>query len=263
MEESQFELRSEDSWSEAVQIIAAELAGLKGALEPLLKNQALPSALPAFPNFPGLSYDLIQEAMRDADIATLGDQRVAPVGAAAAANGIGLCQNFTDIEACENEEASMPMSRVLAVEYTKTALTITLSPFQASRKGFDWTIDRAWDLGANALKDSNGEQDAEVYWQRVRDEIQKIPARMASDKPVSRVLVMGESALVETFLRVMNDALHDVLDTGALVEVYDSQMLDPAFAAARGAAEFGKRLMEGPDGCTELAICKWWRRRIG
>ncbi len=215
-----------------------------------------------FPDPPTLSYDLIQEA--EAKIAMLGDQRVAPVGAAAAAKGIGLCQNFTDIEACENEEAAMPMTHLLAIEYTKAALTVTLSPFQASRKGYDWTIDRAWDLGADAVpKRSDGEKNAEEYWHRVRKEIQKIPARMSADRPITRVLVMGESALDETFLRVMEDALHDVLDGGALMEMGDGRITDPTFAAARGAAEFGKRLMESPDGRAEVAFCKWWRRQIG
>ena len=231
-----------------------------------MEDQPLPSALPTFPYFPGLSLDLIQEAMREANIAVLGDQRVAPVGAAAAANGLGLCQNFTDIEACENEEASMPMTRVLAIGYTRTALSITLSPFQASRNGYDWTNNRAWDLGANARpEETDAEKDIEKYWRRVREEIQKIPARVPAVRPINRVLVMGESVLDEDFVRVMADALHDVLDDGVVPIEIDQlpTTIDPTFAAARGAAEFGKRMMESPDGCAEPTICKWWRRWIG
>ena len=229
-----------------------------------MEDQPLPSALPTFPYFPGLSLDLVQEAMRQANIAVLGDQRVAPVGAAAAANGLGLCQNFTDIEACENEEASMPMTRVLAIEYTKTALSITLSPFQASRKGYDWTNNRAWDLGANARpKETDTKKDVENYWRCVREEIQKIPARVPAGRPINRVLVMGESVLDEKFLCVMADALHDVLEDSVPIETDEHSIIDPTFAAARGAAEFGKRKMESPDGCAEPVICKWWRRWIG
>ena len=257
-------LRSANAWSKSVQTIGGALATLKSAVEPLIDNQPLPSALPTYPDFPGLPWEMIQQAMRYANIATLGDQRTAPVGAAAAANGIGLCQNFTDIDACEDEEARMPMSRVLAIEYTKAALTVTLSPFQTSRKGYDWTISREWKLGADALpKSSDGEADVAAYWRRIREEIQKIPARLPRDRPVTGVLVMGESALDETFLRVMRDALRDILDVRVSTEIDERRILDPTFAAARGAAEFGKRMMESPDGCAEPAICKWWRRRLG
>lgn len=228
-----------------------------------MEDQPLPSALPTFPYFSGLSLDLVQGAMREANIAVLGDQRVAPIGAAAAANGFGLCQNFTDIEAYKNEEAGMPMTRVLAIEYTRTAPSITLSPFQASRKGYDWVNNRAWDLGANARpKETDAKKDVEKYWRRVREEIQKIHARVPAGRPINRVLVMGESVLDEKFLRVMADALHNVLDDGVPIETDEHFTIDPTFAAARGAAEFGKRIMESPDGCAEPVICKWWRRWI-
>ena len=59
---------------------------------------------------------MVHEAMEYANIAMLGEQRVAPVGAVAAANGIGLCENFIDLDACEDEEVGLPMTRMLAIE---------------------------------------------------------------------------------------------------------------------------------------------------
>ena len=197
-----------------------------------------------------------------ANIAMLGEQRIAPVRAAAAANGLGLCKDFTDLDACEDEEVGLLMTRVLAIEYTKVALTVTLSPFRTSRKSYDWTIDRTWDLGANALPESLDAEGARLYWQRVREKIQKFPARIPAERPITDVIVVGESALDETFLNVMRDALPDVLDMRSL-EISGAHMVDPTFAAARSAAEFSKRMMESPDRCTEGAICKWWRRRLG
>ena len=262
--QQRLELRSATSWSKSVQVMAAALSALKAAAEPFIAEGSFPAALPTFPSFPGLPIDFIQETMKTANIEMLGDQRVAPVGAAAAANGLGLCQNFTDIYACENEETSMPTNRLLAVEYTKSALSITLSPFQASRTGYDWINSRAWDLGSNARPSATEtSKEIEKYWQRVREEIQKIPARVPADRSINRVLVMGESVLREEFLRVMQDALHDVLPDGVLAETQEHRVVDPTFAAARGAAEFGKRMMESPDGCAEPAICRYWRRWIG
>lgn len=255
------EVPSEHTWSESVKIIGTALAALKAVVEPLLLNQPLPSVLPAYPNFPGLQWRMVQEAMEYANIAMLGEQRVAPVGAVAAANGIGLCENFIDLDACEDEEVGLPMTRMLAIEYAKVALTVTLSPFRTSRKSYDWTIERAWDLGADARPESPDTEGIRLYWQRVRAGIQKIPARIPADRPITHVVVMGESALDETFLTVMSDALRDVLDVRSM-GIYETHMVDPTFAAARGAAEFGKRMMESPDGCVEGSICKWWRRRL-
>ena len=255
------EFRSESTWSDSVKIIGTALATLKAIVEPLLLTEPLSSVLPTYPDFPGLQWKLVQEAMEYANIAMLGEQRIAPVGAAAAANGMGLCKDFTDLDACEDEEVGLPMTRVLAIEYTNVALTVTLSPFRASRKSYDWTIDRAWDLGANALPDSLDAEGARLYWQRVREKIQKFPARIPADRPITDVIIIGESALDETFLNVMRDALRDVLDVRSM-EIPGTHTVDPTFAAARGAAEFGKRMMESPEGCTEAAICKWWRRRL-
>ena len=247
------------STSDCVRIITAALIDLKEAAE-LHLGQTLPPALPAYPDFPGLQREMIEEAMARAEITVLGDQRVAPVGAAAAANGIGLCGNFTDLEACEAEERQMPMSRVLAVEYTSVSLTVTMSPFQASRKGYDWIIRRDFALGASKLPNFEDSEARYQYWRRIREVIQEIPARQPAERPISHVIVMGESVLDETFLQVMKEALYDVMGPQSSAE---QELTSPTFAAARGAAELGKRMMESPDDCVELALCKWWRRYIG
>ena len=57
----------------------------------------------------------------------------------------------------------MQMQRVLAIEYTREAVTATMSPFQASRKGFDWNLDRAWDLSADAIPVEKTEE-IDEYW---------------------------------------------------------------------------------------------------
>lgn len=92
--------------------------------------------------------------MRHAGIEPLDNSRVAPIGAAAAATGLGLCTHYTEPDICESEEMQTNTTRVLAIEYTHTALAVTYSSFQASRKGYDWQSDRFWDLGSDAIPDS-------------------------------------------------------------------------------------------------------------
>ncbi|KAL9038796.1 MAG: hypothetical protein Q9214_005140 [Letrouitia sp. 1 TL-2023] len=256
-------------FNDAIRVLSNALIALKASIGPLLSPyDAFPPALPTYPNFPGLTYSLIQSAMAAAAIPLLGDARTPPVAAAAAANGLGLCENYTKPDICEDEEARMRMSRVLAIEYTSAALAAILSPFQASRKGFDWMEVRDWDLGSSAVP--AGEEAEVRYWEHVKQVIQTFPARVSRERPVTDVIVMGDSALEKTFLGVLREALREALpnndDSRSLVVGFPESgaaLVDPTFAAARGAAEFGKRLMESPNGCVETRICKYWRRLVG
>lgn len=259
--------------ADSLEILGSALLGLKTAVaSDLPNNEPFPSSLASFPSFPGLPYDLIADAFKYADIHLLGDKRVSPVGAAAAANGLGLCSRFVEPDKCEAEEWTMPTKRVLAVEYTKMALTVTVSPFRASRKGYDWIILREWDLGSDSeppTEDEDSRQQsgvaevrtyAENYWRRVRHLIQRLPAEQSAKNPITEVIGMGESVLEEKFIDAMRDALKNIIDESVPVYLFN---VDPTFAAARGAAEFGKRAMESPNDCVETAVCKYWRRFIG
>ena len=228
-------------------------------------SQPFSSALATFPNLPGLQYQIISDAFDYAGIHLLNEGRLAPVAAASAANGLGLCETYAELDVCDVEEAQMAMKRVLAIDYTRAALTATLSPFQASHNGFDWNEHRAWDLGADALPDREGGE-LDEYWQRVRDEVQKLPKKAQVGRPITHVLLTGESALDEAFLDVVRDALSDVLPEAVALSFRETsviQMVSPLFAKARGAAELAKRKSESPDECVETAICRWWRKQIG
>lgn len=248
--------------ADSLKILGSALLGLRTAVASVLpNNEPFPSSLASFTSFPGLPYDLIADAFKYANIHLLGDSRVSPVGAAAAANDLGLCSNFVEPDKCEGEEWTMPKKRVLAVEYTKMALTVTVSPFRASRNGYDRILLREWDLGSDSEPPMEDEDShAENYWRRVRHLIQRLPAKQSVKSPITEVIVMGESVLEESFIDVMRDALKSIIDEGVPMYLFD---VDPTFAAARGAAEFGKRAMECPNDCVETAVCKYWRRYIG
>ena len=188
-----------------------------------------------------------------------GDLHPDPVGAAAAAHGIGLCNNFTKIDVCQAEEEDLPLSLVLGVEYTLASLTVTMSPFQASREGFGFDFKRHWDLGSDYKSKDR------FYWQRIKEAVLQGPRRWPG-RDVTDIVLMGESALEQGFLHVLQDALWEVLPE--IMAGHGQQFLvgsveDPGFAAARGAAEIAKRLLEAPDGCVERAYCERWRRWIG
>lgn len=251
-----------------VHFVASQLIALKAAIAPLLEHP-LTAALAAYPTFPDDQLNLVPDAMRHAGIEPPDRSRVAPIGAAAAATGLGLCAHYSEPDLCEFEETQMNTTRVLGIEYTPTALAVTYSSFQASRKGYDWRTDRAWDLGSDATM-NDGDDAVEEYWKRVRVELQDMIRALKGRSRVTHVMLMGDSVLDERFLQIMEDALHNVLDTNVMLRTssdFSSELkktsVDPIFAVAIGTAEFAKRGMESPSGCVESRICKWWRRQIG
>lgn len=251
-----------------VQVVASQLLVLKIAVTPLLEHP-LTAALAAYPTLPDDQLKPVPDAMRHAGIEPLDRSRVAPIGAAAAATGLGLCAHYSEPDLCEFEETQMNMTRVLGIEYTPTALAVTYSSFQASRKGYDWRTDRVWSLGSDAIPD-DGEVAIEDYWQRVWVELRDMTRALKGRGRITHVLLMGDSVLGERFLKIMKDALHDVLDTDVMLQTSlgissrsTEDLVDPVFTTAIGTAEFAKRGMESPNGCVESRICKWWRKRIG
>lgn len=184
------------------------------------------------------------------------DMRLDPVGATAAANSIGLCSNFTKLDVCAQEEERLPDSLVLGVEYSAMVLTVTMSPFQASRQGLGFDFQRHWDLGSLQRRDV-------LYWKTVKEAIMKVP-RSWKNRRITDVILMGESAADGDFLRTLQDALWEVLPgTTSTQQPLAGRLENPVYAAAEGAAELAKRTMEAPDHCLEPAYCDWWRRRFG
>jgi len=248
--------------------VASQLLALKVAVTPLLEHP-LTAALAAYPTFVDNRLNLVPDAMRYAGIEPLDRSRIAPIGAAAAATGLGLCAQYTEPDLCDFEETQMNTTHVLGIEYTRTALAVAFSSFKASRKGYDWKSDRGWHLGSDAVPHDD-EDAVGRYWQRVRVELQDMTRVLKGRSRVTHVMLMGDSVLDARFLRIMRDALHDVLDRNVVLRTLlnvssksKEDSVDPMFAVAIGTAEFAKRSMESPNGCVESRICKWWRKEIG
>ncbi len=244
-------------------IIGTALKELKAAIEPMI-SRSLSAALPTFHNYLNLQFQGVQRAFQYARINMLGNERLATVGAAAAAYRLGLCANYTEIDSCDSDKTQMSMKRVLTIQYTREALVVTTSPFKASRNGFDWTSDQAWNLGAIA-RPSQDALEVAIYWHNVHTMIRRWARLADAKRPITHVILIGESALNETFLRVVRDALRDGLPEVPPVQskmTTSVEIIDPTYAAARGGAELAKRTLESPEDCVETTFCKWWRRHI-
>ena len=172
--------------------------------------------------------------------------------AAAASQGWGMCDKYTDKYACEVEEESMPLEMVLAVEYTKRALTVALSPLRWATSSSDDFTKISYTAGSN-------HDDADGHWGLVRELIEELPRK--DRQPVSKVLVMGESAEDERFLDILRATLGPPLTWNDLSDLTVLRY-SPLYTAARGAAEFAKRIQETPRGCIECKKCRERRRKL-
>lgn len=223
-------------------------------------NIAITSVVVVMPNFRGIQQEDLDDAIEYAGLKSLMGtfpSRIPETQAAYAGNQFGLCINYVHPLKCEEEEENMPLEQVLAVHYSRHALSVTLAPLT---KAFSFSDDQSlidWKLGLNAL---SLYPNVNSYWEAVGVKIQEVPntATGWGKRPVTKVLLLGESALDPRFLKALQDALGGIRTTknAAILKV----TRDPLYAAARGAAEFAKRLQEAPRNCIEPEHCREIRR---
>ena len=160
---------------------------------------------------------------------------VQETGAAYAGYGLGLCANYTDQPACNDEMRAMPMETVMAVLYTEQALTVTLSVMKSAL--YMWEPDHRhreyFDLRHDILEDSFREQ---YYWDAVRQALLEIMAIHESYPRPDKVLLMGECADDKTFHAVLVNALGSLMK-----DLPEILAVDTLYAASKGAAELAKR----------------------
>jgi hypothetical protein len=199
------------------------------------------AALLAAPNLVALYKEDVIDAFEYSQLQVLDklwdlDNVYHETGAAVAANDFGLCQNFTDIKSCMDEEWEMPREIVLSVLYTEDCLCVELasvssasyvSGYRMSPPTMDFT------LGLKALHDNPSET---YYWEAVRDTILRGMVVELYDHQPGKVFVMGDQSHNEKFRTVLNEAL--IQYDGKLPQIFDE---DPVFRAAQGAAEMARR----------------------
>jgi hypothetical protein len=156
--------------------------------------------------------------------------------AANAGYGLGMCEHYTDPEACTEEENRMPELSILAVHYSRNALMTSLLATKTANGIWepDYRHQEDFTLGYDALN-VGGKEDK--YWDIVRSRIQAcmVPENFNFEHP-SQVILTGDMALDETFARVLNEAVMNVV--GKDVPIFSK---DPEFVVAKGAAEQMRR----------------------
>lgn len=160
---------------------------------------------------------------------------ITETGAAYVGYGFGLCSNYTDPPGCNAEMKAMPSENVMAVLYTKQALTVTLSKMQSAWYMWEprYRYREHLDLGHDALEEGSKE---EYYWENVRQALMGIMVANPYYPLPDRVLLMGDCANERKFRVVLDDAL------GSLMGKFPSILAeDTVYVAAKGAAELAKR----------------------
>lgn len=142
----------------------------------------------------------------------------------------------------------MPLEQVVALQYTRHALSVALVPLT---KAFSFGEDQSvidWGLGRDKLFCYH---DREAYWDVVQCKIQEIQKTATGWErgPITQVLLLEESVLDLRFLDTLQDALDDIQAWKTDGPQITTAGCDPLFTAAKGAAEFAKRLQEAPRDC--------------
>ncbi|KAL9038907.1 MAG: hypothetical protein Q9214_005094, partial [Letrouitia sp. 1 TL-2023] len=158
-----------------------------------------------------------------------------------AGNGMGLCKNVTDEEACKEEEGKMPIRLVYTLEYTNTSLHVRIDLLAVAHLQYESYEDggalTSFDLGT-AKRDQR--IDKSVYWAEVRVFLAKLPRRWQYYGGIDNVVLLGNGALDREFVQIVYETVKD-FQPGKRDPVFS--VTDPTFAAARGALELAERCL--------------------
>ena len=160
--------------------------------------------------------------------------------AAYAGYGYGLCSDYTDRNTCKQEQVDMPSDIVMAVLYTRTALTVSLSVMKSAYYLYE-PLDRHlldFSLGYDARFLST---DMDDYWDAVRSKLEQILMKNPYYKRPGKVLLMGDCVHDKSFQRTLKKAMSNQMAQLPEILVEDSDGV-----SARGAAEYAKRVSYDP-----------------
>lgn len=164
--------------------------------------------------------------------------------AAYAGNGLGLCGDYRDAAACEEEELHIPSQFTLAVSYTHISMTTSQAHVSNAYYLEETPTLENLLLGYDARHGGS-------YWEEVRNMLQSPVVDSPVRRNISMVLLFGDATEKPRFREVLEEVVDDVV--GGEPEIVDQQ---PEFSAAKGAAELAKRAifrhMEGLDIVPEL-----------
>ena len=267
--------------------IASLIQTLLDTAQDKLPSLNITRALIAVPDTPGLTYADLEDAMEHLGLTLISTHKhigstVSELSAAYAGSNKGLCKHYTNLDTCEDEEADMPTSQILALSLTHHSFSASFTYMSSAYRSLLEASTTRFDLGLDHLPSSgSSETDLEIecqtarYWSRIFDVVFEI-GRVSRWRPLTTLLLLGEDAENPDFIRTVQEALRKLLSESSAEEVPamvrvlgerkvdgdgeqtgDSrrEAVDPLYLAVRGAAEFAKRAQEAPAGCMEPKRC--------
>lgn len=132
-------------------------------------------ALITIPSLPGLSHEDLQDALEYTGLMILSTHKhigdkVSEVSAAIAGSGYGLCEHYENADACEDEEADMPVSHILALSLSQTFFSAAYTYMQAAYRSILEKETIRYDLGLQIFQTnrSDTQEEEALYWSRMR-----------------------------------------------------------------------------------------------
>ena len=173
--------------------------------------------------------------------------------AAFAGYGHGLCSDYKkDPEACKNEQWNMTEHAVMAVVYTNTALSVSLSVIRSAyalwKPPYRYLSD--FDLGYQAKLASTAE-----YWATLELKLGEILIENPNYERLSIVMLMGDRTEESNFREILNKVLNEQMQEPPKVLSKGARGV-----AADGAAEMAKREIFLPNEIHHLAQSKQKKR---
>jgi hypothetical protein len=111
-------------------------------------------------------------------------------------------------------------------------------------------------LGLDKLDDPYS---PEEFWAHVRDHLLALPS--ASARPITHLQLAGDAVTNDKFFEVLKEALTELGGPVKVSQLNITAIINPIFAAARGAATLAQRRQVAPWGCVEAKKCEEERRR--
>lgn len=172
-------------------------------------------ALITIPSLPGLSHEDLQDALEYTGLMILSTHKhiggkVSEVSAAIAGSGYGLCEHYENVDACEDEEADMPVSHILALSLSQTSFSAAYTYMQAAYRSILEKETIRYDLGLQNFPTnrSDTQEEEALYWSRMRAAIVKV-GRASRGVPTT-LLLLGEDANTLGFIGTVQDALREL-----------------------------------------------------
>jgi hypothetical protein len=148
--------------------------------------------------------------------------------------GFGLCEHRQDDTQCDIENGKFPDMKVLAVHYSRAALTSSLVDVSTALYSYEGDIQHVenFKIGSDAKARHKNEED---YWRDVKDALlQRLHENPWLGKP-EMILLTGDM-IDSDFIDALQEAMKDYM--GVVPPIYFD---DPVVVAAKGAAELRMR----------------------